>query len=60
MNDHTTTNHQKRCEITNTKSNSHNICPSNAITASEINTKSKKNDKNCSWKTIIRQHYGAL
>ena len=46
--DHTPTNHHKRCEITNTKSksraeksNSHSIRPSNAITANEINTKSK-------------------
>ena len=46
--DHTPTNHYKRCVITNTKSksraeknNSHSIRPSNGITANEINTKSK-------------------
>ena len=46
--DHTQTNHHKRCEITNTKSkpraqknNSHSIRPSNATAANEINTQSK-------------------
>ena len=46
--DDTPTNHHKRCEITNTKSKSraeknysHSIHLSNAITANEINTKSK-------------------
>ena len=46
--DHTPTNHHKRCEITNTKSklrakknNSHIIRPSNAIAANENNTHSK-------------------
>ena len=43
--DHTTTNHHTRCEITNTKSksrveknNSHSIRPSNGLTANKINT----------------------
>ena len=46
--DHTPTNHHKRCETTNTKSklraeknNSHNIRPSNAIAANKNNTHSK-------------------
>ena len=46
--DHTSTNHHKRCETTNTKSkpraaknNSQIICRSNAITAKEINKQSK-------------------
>ena len=46
--DHTPTNHHKRCEITNTKSklraeknNSRSIRPSNAITANENNTQGK-------------------
>ena len=46
--DHTPISHHKRCEITNTKSklraeknNLHSICPTNAITANKINTKSK-------------------
>ena len=45
LQDHTPTNHHKRCEITNTKSksradknNSHNIHPSRAIAAKEIIT----------------------
>ena len=46
--DHTPPSHNKRCEITNTKSksraeknNSHSIRPSNAITTNEVNTQSK-------------------
>ena len=48
LQDHTPTNHRKRCEITNTKSksraeknNSNSIRPSNVITANEINIQSK-------------------
>ena len=46
--DHTPTNHHKRCAITNiksksraVKSNSHSIRPSKAITANKINTQNK-------------------
>ena len=54
LQNHTTTNHHKRCEITNTQSksrvekNSHNIRPSNVITANEINTQSKNLIRNLS------------
>ena len=37
---HTPTNHHRRFESTNTKSNSYRIRPSNAITEIEINTQS--------------------
>ena len=51
--DHTPTNHHKRCEITNTKSKlraenntSHSICPSKAITENQNNTYGKDSTQN--------------